>query len=112
MTNEEWGDPTPPALKRWRRPNNSQNTTACCRGFASSGVEPGSQAWRACILTCELKLLQIFCKTLQHACLAQDAKHKTNNAIQQQQKKMRHPGVEPGSQAWKAYILTVGLMTR
>lgn len=25
---------------------------------------------------------------------------------------MHHPGVEPGSRAWKAHILTVGLMVR
>ena len=25
---------------------------------------------------------------------------------------MHHPGVEPGSRAWKAHILTVGLMER
>ena len=27
-------------------------------------------------------------------------------------KHMHHPGVEPGSRAWKAHILTVGLMVR
>ncbi|RDX89006.1 hypothetical protein CR513_29324, partial [Mucuna pruriens] len=51
------------------------------------GVEPGSIAWKAIILTGSVFW--------------------TKNV----KKNVRLPGVEPGSIAWKAIILTVGLQT-
>jgi hypothetical protein len=34
----------------------------------------------------------------------------SRRALKKEYRELHHPGVEPGSRAWKAHILTVGLM--